>query len=109
MKKIILSTVVSLLSLLNLHKRKKKHSISIEKSSVEWIGEKVTGTHSGLISLKDGYFKFEDNKLVGGEFNIDMNSITCTDIENKEYAAKLVDHLKNDDFFATDKHPLIKF
>ena len=108
MKKIILSTVVSLLSLSNLQAQE-KHSISIEKSSVEWIGEKVTGTHSGLISLKDGYFKFEENKLVGGEFNIDMNSITCTDIENKEYAAKLVDHLKNDDFFASDKHPLSNF
>jgi len=104
----ILSTVVSILCLTNLQAQE-KHPVSIEKSSVEWIGEKVTGTHSGFISLKNAYLLFEENKLVGGEFDIDMNSITCTDIENEEYAAKLVNHLKNDDFFATDKYPTSNF
>ncbi|MDG1849453.1 MAG: YceI family protein [Flavobacteriales bacterium] len=108
MKKMILSTVVSILCLTNLQAQE-KHPVSIEKSSVEWIGEKVTGTHSGFISLKNAYLLFEDNKLVGGEFDIDMNSITCTDIENEEYAAKLVNHLKNDDFFASDKYPTSNF
>lgn len=108
MKKMILSTVVSILCLTNLQAQE-KHPVSIEKSSVEWIGEKVTGTHSGFISLKNAYLLFEENKLVGGEFDIDMNSITCTDIENEEYAAKLVNHLKNDDFFATDKYPTSNF
>ncbi|MDB2317814.1 YceI family protein [Flavobacteriales bacterium] len=108
MKKTILSTVVSILCLTGLQAQE-KHPISIENSTVEWVGEKVTGTHSGFVDLKNAYFLFEENKLVGGAFDIDMNSITCTDIENEEYAAKLVDHLKNDDFFATDKYPTANF
>ena len=35
-----------------------------------------------------------------------MNSIICTDIKDKGSNGYLVKHLKNDDFFATDKFPL---
>lgn len=108
MEKMILSTVVSILSLFSIQAQE-QHQISLEKSTVEWIGEKVTGSHSGFINLKSAFFLFEDNKLVGGEFEIDMNSIKCTDIESPEYAAKLEKHLKNNDFFATDKYPISSF
>ena len=43
---------------------------------------------------------------IGGEIIIDMNSIICTDIKDKGSNGYLVKHLKNDDFFATDKFPL---
>ena len=45
-----------------------------------------------------------EEKIVGGEFNIDMNSIKCTDIENPAYAAKLEEHLKDPDFFNSSKY-----
>jgi len=108
MKKMILSTIVSILSLFSIQAQE-QYQISLENSKVEWIGEKVTGSHSGYINLKSAFLLFEDEKLVGGEFEIDMNSIKCTDIENPKYAAKLENHLKSNDFFATDKHPTSNF
>jgi len=108
MKKMILSTIVSILSLFSIQAQE-QYQISLENSKVEWIGEKVTGSHSGYINLKSAFLLFEDEKLVGGEFEIDMNSIKCTDIENPKYAAKLEKHLNSNDFFATDKHPTSNF
>ena len=108
MKKMILLTIVSIASLLNIQAQE-EYQISLKNSTVEWIGEKVTGSHSGFINLKSAFFLFEDEKLVGGEFEIDMNSIKCTDIENPKYAVKLEDHLKDNDFFATDKYPTSTF
>lgn len=104
----ILSTVVSIMSLANLHAQE-EHQITLENSTVEWIGEKVTGSHNGFISLSKAHFVFEDNKLTGGEFEIDMKSIKCTDIESPQYAAKLENHLMDDDFFASEKYPTSTF
>ena len=108
MKKMILLTIVSIASLFNIHAQE-LYQISLTNSTVEWIGEKVSGSHSGFINLKSAYFLFKDEKLVGGEFEIDMNTIKCTDIENPKYAVKLEDHLKDNDFFATDKYPTSTF
>ena len=54
-------------------------------------------------------FFIEDEKFVGGEFIIDMNSIKCTDIENRTYASKLEEHLKDPDFFNSSKYPTSNF
>jgi polyisoprenoid-binding protein YceI len=79
--------------------------VSIENSKVIWKGYKVTGSHQGTIALTSGVLKFESDKLIGGEFSIDMTTITNTDIEGDEYAKKLEGHLKSDDFFGVEKHP----
>lgn len=104
----ILSTVVSIMSIVNLYSQE-NYQITLEKSSVEWIGEKVTGSHNGTINLNKAHLTFENNKLTGGEFEIDMKSIKCTDIESPQYAAKLENHLMDDDFFASEKHPTSTF
>ena len=82
--------------------------IDDEKSSVKWKGTKSTGAyHDGIINVKSSNLQFnKNNQLIGGEIIIDMNSIICTDIKNKESNSYLVKHLKNDDFFATDKFPI---
>lgn len=72
--------------------------IDIAASSIAWVGEKVTGSHEGMISLKSGHLKFKDHKLVGGHIVMDMNSITCTDLKGGG-AKKLVGHLNSADFF----------
>ncbi len=108
MKKMILSTVVSILSLMNVQAQE-QFEISLKNSSAEWIGEKITGSHNGTINLSKAFFIFDNNTLVGGQFDMDMNSITCTDIENREYAAKLESHLKDNDFFATEEYPKSHF
>ena len=45
---------------------------------------------------------------MGGEFTIDMTSITSTDLEG-EYLQKLNGHLKSSDFFGVDKFPEANF
>jgi len=81
-----------------------KKEIKTDKSSVTWKGYKVTGTHEGKISIKSGYLSFNEGKLTGGEFTIDMTSIVNTDLEG-EYKGKLEGHLKSDDFFGVEKFP----
>lgn len=77
-------------------------------SVVSWKGYKVTGSHYGKIAVKQGKLDFKDGNLVGGSFEIDMNSITCEDLSGGG-ADKLVGHLKSDDFFGSAKYPTAKF
>ncbi len=82
--------------------------VDTQKSNLKWHGEKVTGEHWGNIDLKEGWLSWDNNKLTDGEFVIDMASITNTDIEDEGYNAKLVGHLKSDDFFGVNKYPTAK-
>ena len=82
--------------------------VNTKKSTIKWHGEKVTGEHMGTIALKSGEFVWKNNKISSGEMLIDMTSITNTDIDDAEYNAKLVGHLKSDDFFGVAKYPTAK-
>lgn len=84
-------------------------AVDPQKSQITWLGEKVTGEHTGHIKIKDGSVELTDGKLSGGEFTIDMSTITCTDLEDEGYNQKLVGHLKSEDFFGVEKHPVSKF
>jgi polyisoprenoid-binding protein YceI len=88
--------------------RKTKHQYS--KSTIKWIGEYTFyfGGHDGFIKFKEGHFIKKNGVITDGEFIIDMNSITNTDIDNKEGNESLVNHLKDPDFFDVKKHPLAK-
>ena len=68
----------------------------------------MTGKHTGNVKIKNGDLQVDHGKLTGGSFEIDMTSITCTDLEG-EWAGKLVGHIKSDDFFGVDKYPTAKF
>ncbi len=83
-------------------------NIDLKQSTVTWKGYKVTGQHEGTINLKEGVLSFDNNKLVGGNFIIDMTSITNTDLDGG-MKGKLEGHLKSDDFFGVEKHPTAKF
>ena len=81
--------------------------IDDKKSSIQWKGTKSTGSyHDGLISVDNSILNIDDNNmLLNGTIIIDMNSIVCTDIQDKESNSYLVKHLKNDDFFSTELFP----
>lgn len=79
--------------------------IDTKASKVVWNAKKVTGEHSGNVLLNNGKVWVEKNAVVGANINIDMNSISCTDLTDAEWNKKLVGHLKSDDFFSTEKHP----
>lgn len=81
-----------------------KKEIKVENSKVVWKGYKVTGSHEGTIAIKSGHLNFNEDKLTGGAFVIDMSTITNTDLEGK-YKGKLEGHLKSDDFFGVEKYP----
>ena len=74
-----------------------------QKSSLEWIGKKVLGQHSGNVNLKSGTLFVKGSVLTGGNFVIDMTSISCTDINDAAYNANLIKHLKSTDFFNVDE------
>jgi polyisoprenoid-binding protein YceI len=78
--------------------------VSPTASKVEWIGRKVTGKHNGTINIKDGHIQVKDGFLTGGSVTIDMTSIRNLDMTG-EYATKLENHLKSDDFFSAATHP----
>lgn len=86
-----------------------KVNVDVQKSSVEWTGKKLTGEHYGNVLLKSAELTLKGKKLIGGAFEIDMNSITCTDISDQKSNKRLVDHLKSEDFFSVSKFPVSSF
>ncbi|HSI91554.1 MAG TPA: YceI family protein [Adhaeribacter sp.] len=90
-------------------KADKTLKVNTAASKLVWNGKKVTGEHTGNINIASGNLLIAKNRLVGGTFDIDMNSITATDITDAEYNGKFIGHMKSDDFFATDKHPKATF
>lgn len=100
-KSIALALVV-VLSTLSATAQTKK--VDASKSTINWTGKKVTGQHTGTVNLKDGKLIFKGKKLTGGTFNVDMTSLTSTDLTG-EYLGKLNGHLKSEDFFSTEKFP----
>jgi len=81
-----------------------KKDIKVENSKLVWKGYKVAGSHEGTIAIKSGSLSFSDEKLVGGEFVVDMTTLVSTDLEG-EYKGKLEGHLKSDDFFGVSNFP----
>jgi len=77
-----------------------KLSADTSKTSLAWLGEKVTGQHTGTIKLQSGWLSWKDNRIVSGEFAIDMASI-----KESGRNSKLESHLKSDDFFSVEKFP----
>ncbi len=82
--------------------------IDASKSTITWVGKKVTGKHDGTVNLKEGSLIFKSSGLTGGTFTVDMNSIAVSDLKSGEGKEKLEGHLKSDDFFGTDKYATSK-
>ena len=104
-KTIALALVVALGTLSATAQNKK---INVEKSSIKWVGKKVTGQHDGTINFGSGTLVFDGKKLKGGSFEVNMTSIAVSDLEAGKGKEKLDGHLKADDFFGTEKFPTAK-
>lgn len=90
-------------------KKADKYILDIQKSKITWqAGKIVGGDHKGEIPFASGSFLAEDKALVGGEFLADVNGLKVTDLSGSG-AERLAGHLKNQDFFETDKHPTARF
>lgn len=86
-----------------------KKDIDLNQSVIKWTGKKIGGAHNGEIELKSGYLELKGDNIVSGEFAIDMNSITNSDLKDEGYNQKLVGHLKSDDFFGVEAYPTSTF
>ena len=78
-------------------------------SKLDWTGSKVTGKHNGAVSLKEGSLDVEKGTLKAGHFVIDLNTITNVDLTDAATNAKLLGHLKSEDFFDVAKFPTAEF
>ncbi|WP_406684511.1 YceI family protein [Seonamhaeicola sp. MEBiC1930] len=87
-----------------------KYTVNLDESSIHWQGFKPTGKHNGTINLTNGSIDVTAEKISGGNFTIDMNSIVVLDIPaEKKGNAKLTGHLKSPDFFDTETFPNATF
>lgn len=82
-------------------------TVDTEASTLTWTGYHLAKSysHTGSLTVKSGSLEITDGQLAGGSFTIDMTSLTNADLEKAKDNAKLVNHLKSDDFFAVDKFP----
>jgi len=108
MKKILIAffalSLPALMVANNGDKEKVTYKVDAANSSVAWKGYKLTGEHEGLISISSGTVKMDGDKLVGGEFIIDMTTLSVTGMD-AGMQAKLEGHLKSDDFFGVENFP----
>ncbi|MCH7409538.1 YceI family protein [Belliella sp. DSM 111904] len=79
-------------------------TVNKSESTVDWKAAKVTGEHYGKVSIADAKLDYENGKILGGSFEIDMTTITVEDIKDANSNKRLLDHLKSDDFFSVEKH-----
>lgn len=79
------------------------------KSKIAWLAKKVTGSHNGFINISGGTLQVDGSTLTGGSFNVDTRTMTVEDIKDEKGNARLLGHLKSDDFFSVEKHPEASF
>lgn len=79
-------------------------------TTIQWTGFKPTGKHEGIFKINEGTLLVKDNSLSGGNFIINMQSLTNLDLAaDAENKSKLEGHLKSPDFFDVEKYPTAKF
>ncbi len=82
---------------------------NITDGQLQWTGTKVGGQHSGTVKISGGEIAASNGQVSAGTVNIDMTSITVTDLKAGDGKEKLEGHLKNEDFFNTDAHKMATF
>ena len=107
MKKIFLSAILSVITLFAMATKPHVDHVRVntENSTVKWKGSKISSSHEGTVNILKGTLNIDHGTLVGGQFSIDMSSITCTDIQSEKKNKYLVDHLKDEDFFNVSEFP----
>jgi len=108
MKKLSFLLAILLISSLNLFAQE-IWKVDTKESLLRWEGRKIVGGHWGNVYLKEGTLELKNNKISGGKFIIDMQSIIVLDLDENSGKSKLEGHLRSDDFFSVDKFPTSSF
>lgn len=110
MKTLLLLTALAVLPAFTASAAATQYKADTAATSIHWTGKKKIGSqHNGMIKLKGGSIELTGGNVTGGNFSVDMNSISNDDLKDSSYNAKLVGHLKSDDFFNADKFPTADF
>lgn len=89
------------------------YTVDTENSKLSWKGTKPSEGefHTGYVKFSEGKVETKDGSITSGNFVIDMNTISVTDLEEAKYKEKLENHLKGtkegqeDHFFNVQKFP----
>ena len=82
------------------------YNIETAESQIIWTGREVsTSSHYGTLDFVSGNFEISNSTIVNGEFIVDMTSINNQDMEG-DSKVRLEGHLKSDDFFSVESHPI---
>ena len=108
MKKLLLSLIVLSGLTMAFKPAADVYTVDLAKSKIVWVGRKITGQHTGELKIASGSLTANGKVLNGGNFVMDMKSMTCTDLDASN-GGKLLGHLKSDDFFSVEKNPSSKF
>lgn len=89
-------------------------TVTPEGSKVMWRGEMLgMYSHEGTVNVTEANVTMENGELTGGDFVVDLTTITPTDEnfnpEEGKSKDKLVGHLSSPDFFAVDTFPTASF
>jgi len=84
------------------------YTVDTQNSQLKWTGNKVTGSHTGTVDIVSGTISVDGDKITGGRFALDLNTITEA-AEPSEWKEKLEGHLKSADFFDVENHPEATF
>jgi polyisoprenoid-binding protein YceI len=84
---------------------------SLSEGTVYWTSKYVLGTkgHVGTIRVASGEIWVNQGQVQFGNVTLDMNSIQVTDIKEPQKRNELETHLKDSDFFETNKFPNAEF
>lgn len=85
-------------------------AVNTDNSMVTWIGSKPAGKHNGTIAIGGGEVLVSEGTVVGGSFDIDINSLVVLDLPaDSEWNGKLRGHLLSPDFFDAATYGSAKF
>jgi polyisoprenoid-binding protein YceI len=94
----------------------KRYTVDTIASTINWVGSKPTGSHSGTINISKGKLFVKNDTLETGKFVLDMQSINVTDPKEGKDKINLENPLKGlgnedsaDHFFNTNKYPTGQF
>jgi polyisoprenoid-binding protein YceI len=81
-----------------------RYALDAKSSKIEFVGSKVTGSHSGGFGNFTGEVVVADKKAEKGQVQVEiqMDSVTSDD-------PKLTGHLKGKDFFEVETYPTASF
>ena len=83
--------------------------VDATKSKLDWTGKGVGKEHSGTANIQSGNLQVDTKQIKSGFFYIDMKSIKNNDIKDDGFNKQLVDHLKGEEFFHSNKFTTSNF